>query len=420
MPWNQAGSNGNDRDPWEQNKGGKDNRPPDLDEVLRDIKNRVDALFGLRRGSGRGDGSSGGGGILSGPSTGLISLIAFIAVGFWLFTGMYIVDEGEQAVELRFGKFKEIKYSGLHWHFPVPFESVEIVNTEKVNTVEVGYRQQGRNIQTVDREALMLTQDENIIDVQFAVQYDIKSPIDLLFNVSEYNPRDIAESVVRQATESAVRQIVGRNSLDFAITDGRAELTAEVIVLVQRVLDRYQTGINIVTVEMQNAQPPEQVKDAFDDVVKAREDEERLKNLAEAYANDIVPKARGFAARIQQEAEAYKQSNIAKAEGEASRFSQVYAEYKKAPEVTRTRLYLESMESVLSRSSKLVIDQKQGNSLLYLPIDQLLRNRGSGQPDQAGNSRSGFNGLSTPSTDGRSGDNALRSNTRNVERSNRN
>ncbi|MEJ2177778.1 MAG: FtsH protease activity modulator HflK, partial [Gammaproteobacteria bacterium] len=350
MPWNQPGSGGDDRDPWGQNNGqngsgrksggGRDG-PPDIDEVLRDAKNRIDSLFGGRRGGG--GGGSGRERRGEGPSGSAIALLLLIGVGVWIFSGFYTVDQGEQAIELRFGAYTETKDAGLRWHWPTPIESVEKINTQNVNTVEVGYRDTGRGIQTVPREALMLTQDENIIDIRFAVQYDIKDPTNLLFNVSEYNSREIAESVVRGATESAVREIVGRNSMDFAITEGRAQLAAETKTLVQEILDRYVTGINIRSVEMQNAQPPEQVKDAFDDVVKAREDEERLKSLAEAYANDIIPRARGFAARILQEAEAYKASVTALAEGESERFSKILDEYTKAPEVTRDRLYIESM-----------------------------------------------------------------------------
>ena len=258
----------------------------------------------------------------------------------------------------------------------------------------------------------MLTQDENIIDIQFAVQYDVKNPTDLLFNVSEYNTSELADLVVRQATESAVREIVGRNRMDFAITEGRAQLASETKVLVQEILDRYETGINIRTIEMQNAQPPEQVKDAFDDVVRAREDEVRLKNLAQAYANDIIPKARGFSARIMQEAEAYRASIIAKADGETARFEQVLTEYTKAPDITRDRLYLDTMEEVFSRSSKMVIDQPSGgNNVMYLPLDQLLRDRGGrtsgmdGSP--SGQTASGFNTLDNSST---------RSTTRSVDR----
>jgi len=378
MPWNQPGSGGpDDKDPWGQYEGrrrGRREEPPDLDEILRTVKNRFDSLLGgggRRRNSG--DGGRGNGRQFYIPGGGMIGLALLVVLGVWLFSGIYTVDQGEQAVELRFGKYLETNDAGLHWHIPAPFESVEIVNTQQVNTVEVGYRKGTGTLSTVPREALMLTQDENIIDVQFAVQYDIKDPTDLLFNVSEFNTRNMAETVVRQATESAVREIVGRSSMDFAITEGRAQLASETKSLVQRILDRYETGINVRTVEMQNAQPPAQVKNAFDDVVKAREDEERIKNLAQAYANDIIPRARGLAARIAEEAAAYKASTVAKAEGEASRFQQVYDEYIKARAVTRDRLYLEAMEEVLANSSKMIIDQEQGNSILYLPLDQLLR-----------------------------------------------
>jgi len=379
MPWNQPGSGNNDDDPWGQRNrrgNGRNQTPPDLDEVFRQAKDRIDGIFGKRKSgdnnNGQGSKVLGSGGL--GPVWGLL----LILLGYWIFTGFYTVDQGEQAIELRFGEYSETNDAGLHFHIPQPFESVEIINTQNVNTVEVGYRESGRSIQSVPREALMLTQDENIIDIQFAVQYDIKDPINLLFNVSEFNDVDLADLVVRQATESAVREIVGRNSMDFAITEGRAQLASETKVLVQEILDRYETGVNIRTVEMQNAQPPEQVKDAFDDAVKAREDEERLKNLAQAYANDIIPKARGFAARILQEAEAYKASIVAKADGETARFDQVLNEYAKAPDITRDRLYLETMEEVFSRSSKMVIDQQNGgNNVMYLPLDQLIRNRQS-------------------------------------------
>ena len=416
MPWNKPESGDND-DPWGQDnrrRTGRNQAPPDLDEVLRQARDRIDSLFGRRRGGGRGGGDSDGNGSRSGGlgGGGFVPILGVlvIALGFWIFTGFYTVDQGEQAIELRFGKYLETNDAGLHFHIPTPFETVEIVNTQNVNTVEVGYRESGRSIQSVPREALMLTQDENIIDIEFAVQYDVKNPTDLLFNVSEYNQRDLADLVVRQATESAVREIVGRNSMDFAITEGRAQLASETKTLVQEILDRYGTGINIRTVEMQNAQPPEQVKDAFDDVVRAREDEVRLKNLAQAYANDIIPKARGFSARILQEAEAYRASVIAKAEGETARFEQVLTEYTKAPDITRDRLYLETMEEVFSRTSKMVIDQQDGgNNVMYLPLDQLLRNQGQGAArgglsDQPG---SGLNTLDNSST---------RSTTRSVDR----
>ncbi len=382
MPWNQSGSNGNDKDPWgqqNQNWGKRGRRPqqgpPELDEIVQQIWSR---FKGFRSHKG-GDGDSGGddGGERrrgSGLGKYPILLLLVVGLGFWAFTGLYTVDQGEQAIELRFGKFSETNGAGLHWHIPPPIEIVEIINTQKENTVQVGYRDAGRGKQDVPKEALMLTEDENIIDIQLAVQYDIKDPANLLFHVSEYNQENLADSVVRQAAESAIREIVGRSSMDFAITEGRAQLASETKSLVQEILDRYETGINIVTVEMQDAQPPEQVQDAFADVVRAREDEERFKNLAEAYANDIIPKARGFSARIIEEAEAYRAAVIARAEGETARFNKVLDEYWKAPDVTRERLYIEAMQQVFSNTSKLFIDQPEGgNSVMYLPLEQLLR-----------------------------------------------
>ena len=363
MPWNQPGSN--NRDPWGQGNG--QNGPPDLDEVIRDLQKKLGGLFG-----GGGSGRKGGG-MLPSFSSKVIGPIGIILVGLWLATGFYVVEQGQQAVELRFGAYKTVKDAGLRWHMPYPVETVEIVNVQQIRTVEVGYRTNTRSNQfaTVPQEALMLTKDENIIDIQFAVQYDVKDPRYLLFNVSE-DP----DQVVRQATESAVREVVGRNTMDFAITGGRAEIAQDTSLLLQKILDRYQTGVNVKAVEMQNAQPPSEVKGAFDDAVKAREDEVKFKNEAEAYANDIIPRARGKAARILQEAEAYRASVVAAAEGEASRFTQVLDEYHKAPGVTRDRLYIDAMEQVLSRSTKLMIDQSGGgNNVMYLPLDQLIRQR---------------------------------------------
>ena len=367
MPWNQSGSG--DKDPWGQGNG--QNQPPDLDEVLKDMQKKFSGIFG---GKGGGGGKSGGN--LPSFSSKAIAPIAIIVLGLWFATGFYVVEQGQQAVEMRFGAYKTIKEAGLRWHMPYPIESVEVVNIQQIRTVEVGYRTSARSNQatTGGREALMLTADENIIDIHFAVQYDIKDPRQLIFNVAESY-----DLVVRGATESAVREIVGRNSMDFAITGGRAEIAQETKSLLQQILDRYDTGINIKAVEMQNAQPPAEVKAAFDDAVKAREDEERFKNEAQAYQNDIIPRARGAAARLEQEAAAYKATVVAKARGEASRFLQVLDEYTKAPNVTRDRLYLDALEDVYSNSTKLVIDQKSGgNNVMYLPLDQLIRkNSGS-------------------------------------------
>ena len=366
MAWNEPGSD--NRDPWGQGNG--QNGPPDLDDLIKDLKKKFSGFLG---GGGRKSAGGGGGGgmpSLGGKSWGLIVLVLGL---LWAASGFYVVEQGEQGVELQFGQYKQVTEAGLRWHLPYPVEAVEIVNVQQIRTVEVGYRSNTRSNQfaTVPQEALMLTKDENIIDIQFAVQYDIKDPRFLLFNVSEN-----LDQVVRQATESSVREVVGRNTMDFAITGGRAEIAQETRLLLQNILDRYTTGINVKAVEMQNAQPPSEVKGAFDDAVKAREDEVKFRNEAEAYANDIIPRARGSASRVLQEAQAYQASVVAKAQGEASRFTQVLNEYHKAPGVTRDRLYIDAMEQVLSRSTKIMIDQSAGgNNVMYLPLDQLIRQR---------------------------------------------
>ena len=414
MAWNQQGPE--KKDPWGQGNG--QGGPPDLDQVIRDLQKKLSGIFGKSSSRGGGGSGSGGGkgkGLTLGRTGG--SLLVIVVVGLWIASGFYVVDQSEQGVELRFGEYQEVKPAGLRWHMPYPIESVEIVNVQKVRTVEVGYRTREGATQRegitqlvlVPREALMLTADENIIDIQFAVQYNIRDPRDLLFKVSEP-----ADQVVRQATESAVREIVGRSSMDFVITGGRAEIAFETRELLQNILDRYQTGITVRAVEMQNAQPPAEVKDAFDDAVRAREDEERLKNEAEAYANDIIPKARGAAARIVQESEGYKESVIATSQGEASRFLQVLEEYNLAPGVTRDRLYLEAMEEVLSRSTKLMIDQgSNSNNVMYLPLDQLIRR----QQEIAG-TYVGDTGTSGVVTQG-SGASGLSQGSRNLDRTGR-
>ncbi|HIA78097.1 MAG TPA: FtsH protease activity modulator HflK [Gammaproteobacteria bacterium] len=366
MAWNEPGSD--NRDPWGQGNG--QNGPPDLDHLIKDLKKKFSGFLG---GGGRKSAGGGGGGGM--PSLGGKAwvLIVLVLGLLWAASGFYVVEQGEQGVELQFGQYKQVTEAGLRWHLPYPVETVEIVNVQQIRTVEVGYRSNTRSNQfaTVPQEALMLTKDENIIDIQFAVQYDIKDPRFLLFNVSEN-----LDQVVRQATESSVREVVGRNTMDFAITGGRAEIAQETRLLLQNILDRYQTGINVKAVEMQNAQPPSEVKGAFDDAVKAREDEVKFRNEAEAYANDIIPRARGSASRVLQEAQAYQASVVAKAQGEASRFTQVLSEYHKAPGVTRDRLYIDAMEQVLSRSTKIMIDQSAGgNNVMYLPLDQLIRQR---------------------------------------------
>jgi len=343
--------------------------PPDLDELLREFNRKLNSLFG-RRGGG-GDEPPGGGDIkrLGGGAGLLLGLIVVV----WFASGFYIVYEGQRGVVLRFGKYVATTLPGPRWHLPYPIESAEVVNVDQVRTVEVGYR---NNVKSkVLKESLMLTDDENIVDVQFAVQYVLKSPTDYLFN-----SRSPDDSVL-QAAETAVREVVGKSSMDFVVFEGRAEVAARAHKLMQEVLDRYGTGINISKVTMQNAQPPEQVQAAFDDAVKAGQDRERQKNEGQAYANDVIPRARGMAARLQQEAEGYRQRVIERAEGDASRFRQVLGEYNKAPQVTRQRLYIETMQDIMNNSTKVLIDQKSGSNLLYLPLDKILEMSRSGPAD---------------------------------------
>lgn len=333
--------------------------PPDLDELWRKINQKLNALFG-----GKGGGFSKGAPEFN--NAGGAGVIIAILVMIWLASGFYIVNAGERGVVLRFGKFLETTQAGPRWHLPYPIESREIVNLEQVRTVEVGYRSTVKN--KVPKESLMLTDDENIIDIQFAVQYILKSPEDYLFN--NRSPDD----AVLQAAETAVREIVGKNKMDFVLYEGRAEISAKASKLVQDILDRYKTGISVSKVTMQNAQPPEQVQAAFDDAVKAGQDRERLKSEGQAYANDVIPKARGNASRLMQEADGYKQRIVDTAEGDASRFKQILVEYNKAPGVTRERLYLDTIQQMMTSSSKVLVDQKSGGSnLLYLPLDKLMQ-----------------------------------------------
>ncbi len=352
--------------------GGNNQGPPDLEEMWRDFNRRLDRLFG-RRGGGNGQTPGGRDPRRVGGSAGLLFLLIVLV---WLASGFYIVNEGQRGVVLRFGRYIETTMPGPRWHLPFPIETAEVVNLAQVRTVEVGYRNNVRS--KVLKESLMLTDDENIVDVQFAVQYVLKSPNDYLFN-----SRAPDESVL-QAAETAVREIVGKSSMDYVLYEGRAEVATQAHKLMQQILDRYGTGINISKVTMQNAQPPEQVQAAFDDAVKAGQDRERQKNEGQAYANDVIPKARGMAARLVQEAEGYRGRVIEQSEGDASRFRQLVAEYNKAPQVTRDRLYLDAMQQIMSNTTKIVVDQKAGSNLLYLPLDKLMQMTGSGaSADQA-------------------------------------
>src|SRR5512143_2434162 len=359
--------------------GNKDNRknsgPPDLDELWRRLNQRLNGLFGNRNAGGGGGGEGFPTGGMAGGGN-LLGLLIGALVLVWVASGFYIVDTGQRGVVLRFGKYVETTEPGPRWHLPWPIESREIVNIDQVRTVEIGYR---NNVKSkVLRESLMLTDDENIIDLQFAVQYILKDPEEYLF------VNRAPEDTVLQVAETAMREIVGKNKMDFVLYEGRAEIATRAKVLMQQILDRYKTGISISQVTLQNIQPPEQVQAAFDDAVKAGQDRDRVKNEAEAYANDVVPRARGLASRLKEEADGYKQSVIANAEGEASRFTQILAEYQKAPQVTRQRMYLDTMQTVMNNTSKVVVDQKGGNSLLYLRLDklqQIVSQPYSGAPD---------------------------------------
>ena len=341
-----------------KNSGG----PPDLDELLRKLNEKVAAMMGGKGGKG-GEGKPGGGMPMKGFGGG-IGLIAAVAVLIWLGSGFYIVDASQRGVVLRFGKLVEMTQPGPRWHLPFPVETVEIVNLSQVRTVEVGYRDNVKN--KMLKESLMLTEDENIIDIQFAVQYFLSDPADYLFN------NRTPDENVRQAAETAIREVVGKSKMDFVLYEGREQVAASATKLMQEILDRYKSGILISKLTMQNAQPPEQVQAAFDDAVKAGQDRERQKNEGQAYANDVVPRARGTAARLIQESEGYKQSVTANAEGDASRFKQILVEYEKAPAVTRERMYIDMMQQVMGNISKVMVDQKNGNSLLYLPLDKLV------------------------------------------------
>ena len=343
---------------WNKNNEG----PPDLDEVFKELNEKLNRMFG-----GKKSGSGGSGQTPVAPSVPLMPIVGLVAL-IWLGSGFYIIDQGSRGVVLRFGKHVETTMPGPRWHLPFPVETVETVNLEQVRTIEMGYRsyegESGRSKEM--RESLMLTDDENIIDLQFAVQYNLKSVEDY-----QFSNRSTEESV-RGVAETAIREIVGKSKMDFVLYEGREEVASRAKKLMQEILDRYQSGINIVNITMQNAQPPEQVQAAFDDAVKAKQDLERQKNEGQAYANDVIPKARGTAARLAEEAAGYKLRVENEAKGNAARFEQVLAQYQKAPEVTRQRLYLEAQEQILSATSKVLVDQKSGNSLLYLPLDKLM------------------------------------------------
>ena len=357
MAWNEPGGNG-DKDPW--GNRGNNQGPPDLDEVLRNIQKKFGSLFG---GKGGGRRSGGGGGGSSAGGIG-IGLIVGVLLAVWLASGFYKIEEAERGMIMQFGKHVDTTQPGLRWHIPFPIEDVIKVDITKVFTIPL--------------RATMLTQDENIIDIEGDIQYQISDPARYLFSVRR------PEITLSQASESAVRQSIGRSKMDYVITEGRGEIAIRVKNLTQEIMDSYQAGLSVNKVNIKAAKPPEAVKDAFDDVTQSREDEIRLRNEAEAYSNEVIPKARGAAARLREEADAYKQEVVARSEGEADRFVALLKEYTKAPQVTRDRLYIDMMQSVLSNSSKVMVDVEGGNNLLYLPLDKLMSRDGDATSGQQG------------------------------------
>ncbi|HSG74965.1 MAG TPA: FtsH protease activity modulator HflK [Burkholderiales bacterium] len=352
--------------------------PPDLDELWRNFNRKLNDLFGGRRG--------GGGDIPPMPPSGRMlgggaGVLVALVVVIWLASGFYVVDAASRGVVLTFGKFSEITDPGLRWRMPFPIQSHEVVNLSQVRTLEVGYR---NSVKTkVLKESLMLTDDENIVDLQFAVQYVVTDAQAWLFN----NRRP--EEVAMLTAEAAMREIIGKSKMDAILYEGQDNIANQAQVLMQQILDNYKTGISLSRVTIQNAQPPEQVQAAFDDAVKAGQDRERQKNEGQAYANDVIPRARGAAARLTQEAEGYKARVVANAEGEASRFRQVLTEYSKAPAITRERIYIETLQSVLSSTSKILVDTRASGNLLYLPLDKLMQQSGvSGLTESQASQRS--------------------------------
>jgi membrane protease subunit HflK len=368
-------------------KRGNGGGPPDLDEIWRNVNRRLGEIFGRKGDDGGGDRPP-----RRGLAMGGAGLVVALVLIVWLASGFYIVDEGRRGVVTHFGKYTETTLPGPRWHLPFPVEAVELVDFSQVKTVEIGYRNSPKN--KVDKEAVMLTDDENIIDIQFAVQYNIKNAEAYVFNNRK------PDAMVAVVAETAIREVVGKAKMDFALYEGREQIAKQTEKIMQETLDHYKTGVYIQKVTLQNVQPPDKVQAAFDDAVKAGQDRVRLVNEGQAYANDVVPRARGMASRLMEEANGYNTEVIQKSEGDASRFKSVLSEYAKAPGVTRDRLYLDMMQSVLGNSTKVLIDQKTGGNLLYLPLDKLLQQSVAAAavavPDPPSTARSG---VGTPTTE---------------------
>ncbi|MBA6063284.1 FtsH protease activity modulator HflK [Pseudomonas mosselii] len=353
MAWNEPGGNSNNQDPWGGRRnggggGGDKKGPPDLDEAFRKLQDSLNGMFG----SGKKRGGSGDRNIGKGGGYGLLGIGLAVLAAIWMYNAVYVVDEQEQAVVLRFGKYYETVGPGLNIYFP-PIDRKYMENV----TRERAYTKQGQ----------MLTEDENIVEVPLTVQYRISNLQDFVLNV------DQPEVSLQHATDSALRHVVGSTSMDQVLTEGREQMAVDIRERLQRFLDTYRTGITVTQVNVQSAAAPREVQEAFDDVIRAREDEQRARNQAESYANGVVPEARGQAQRIIEDANGYRDEVIARAKGEADRFSKMVVEYRKAPEVTRQRLYIDTMQEVYSNSSKVMVATKDGQSnLLYLPLDKMV------------------------------------------------
>lgn len=367
--------NGNERGPQRGSRQG----PPDLDELWRDFNRKLGGLLGGVKNAGRAlpGGATGGG---KGPGGGFqpdmksagigVGLIVGVVLLIWLGTGFFIVQEGQQAVITQFGKYKSSVGAGFNWRLPYPIQRHELIFVTQIRSVDVG---RDTVIKATGlRESAMLTQDENIVEIKFAVQYRLSDARAFLFESK--NPTD----AVVQAAETAVREVVGKMRMDSALSDERDQIAPRVRALMQKILDRYKVGIEVVGINLQQGgvRPPEQVQAAFDDVLKAGQERERAKNEAQAYANDVVPRAVGSASRLKAEADAYKSRIVAQAQGDAQRFKSVLAEYQKAPQVTRDRMYLETMQQIYSNATKVMVDSRQGSNLLYLPLDKIVQMTG--------------------------------------------
>ncbi|HEU4484015.1 MAG TPA: FtsH protease activity modulator HflK [Povalibacter sp.] len=348
MAWNDSGGNsgGKRNNPW--GGGNKPEQgPPDLDEVVRNLQRRLSALFG---GAG---GPRGTGGGPSGAARGFgIGSIALVLLAIWAFTGLYQVDAAERGVVLRFGKHVETTQPGLRWHLPWPIETRQLVNIQSIESFTENTR--------------MLTADENLVDINMEVQYRRANPLDYVFNVQA------PDGTLREVSESAIREVIGRSKLDYVLESGRLDIVVRTKELIQRTIDAYKTGLEVTSVNLQDVKVPNEVASAQADAIRAREDRDRFSLEAQAYANDIIPRARGAAVRQVQDAQAYRARKIDEAEGEAQRFTKVLAEYERAPAVTRERLYIETIEAVLASSKKVVVDTNGSGNLLYLPIDKLI------------------------------------------------